>query len=80
MTMNKIFWCRYKNKDGYDESSCKTSHYSPVKTVVTAESFFERSVKKTIGAIRDSVVSRNALTLNINFICITYYDIINITL
>ncbi|PWA54531.1 nucleic acid-binding, OB-fold protein [Artemisia annua] len=45
---------RYKNKDGYDESSCKIGHYSPEKTVVTTESFFERSCKKTVGAIRDS--------------------------
>ena len=46
--------CRYKNKDGFDESSCKIQHYSPEKTVVTTESFFERACKKTIGAIRDS--------------------------
>lgn len=26
---------RYKNKDGFDESSCKISHYSPEKTIVT---------------------------------------------
>ncbi|PWA86633.1 nucleic acid-binding, OB-fold protein [Artemisia annua] len=45
---------RYKNKDGYDESSCKIGHYSPEKTVVTTESFFERSCIKTVGAIRDS--------------------------
>ena len=45
---------RYKNKDGYDESSCKIGHYSPEKTVVTTESFIERSCKKTVGAIRDS--------------------------
>ena len=51
--------CRYKNKDGFNESMCKIGHYSPEKTIVTTESFFERSCKKTVGAIRDSdAVSR----------------------
>ncbi|PWA63386.1 hypothetical protein CTI12_AA349500 [Artemisia annua] len=45
---------RYKNKDGFDESSCKINHYSPEKTVVMTESFFEQACKKTVGAIRDS--------------------------
>ena len=72
---------RYKNKDGYDESNLKIAHYSPVKTVVTAESFFERSVKKTVGAIRDSdAVSNRNFFRNITFICFTYHDILNINL
>ncbi|PWA77700.1 hypothetical protein CTI12_AA087040 [Artemisia annua] len=39
---------RYKNKDGYDEGSFKIAHSSPVKTVLTAESFFERSVQASL--------------------------------
>ncbi|PWA37085.1 replication protein A 70 kDa DNA-binding subunit B [Artemisia annua] len=45
---------RYKNKDGFNESSCMIGHYSPEKTIMTTESFFERSCKKTVGSIRDS--------------------------
>ncbi|PWA83508.1 nucleic acid-binding, OB-fold protein [Artemisia annua] len=36
------------------KESCKIKHYSPEKTVVMTESFFERACKKTVGAIRDS--------------------------